>query len=64
MDIGNKHYRDVERAIENLEQKENLSNAETKLKLEELEFQKDGSVRSIADYIGKIIGHFIFISRK
>lgn len=64
MNISNKHYRDMQRAIDHLNQKEKMDNALTKLELARLEKQKDGSERSIADNIGRIIGHFIFNSGK
>lgn len=60
MNISNKHYREMQRTVEHLKQKEKMDNALTKLELARLEKEKDGAERSIADNIGRIIGHFIF----
>lgn len=64
MNISNKHYRDMQRTVDYLNQKEKMDNVLTNLELARLEKLKDGSERSIADNIGRIIGHFLFNSGK
>ncbi|MCI7503983.1 MAG: hypothetical protein MSA76_10105 [Clostridium sp.] len=63
MNISNKNYRNVQKAIFQSKEEIRTNDALTAQILARLEKQRDGSKRSIADNIGRILGYILFKSK-
>lgn len=63
MNISNKHYKEAQKIVENLNKEKNINDAMTRLQLVKLEQKSDGSIRELADSVGKLVGHLFFRSK-
>ena len=60
MNICNKNYRESQRKNAESPERMRCSNEQTKSKLNYLENRQDDAIKSVADYVGKLIGHVLF----
>lgn len=61
MNISNKNHRDIQKTIASFERIQEMDNKVTQLKLLDLEKERDVSIRIIADQLGKLLGHILFV---